>query len=126
MPDWKPEIRQRLAGSKHEPTREAAIVEELAQYLEDCYAELLSSGATEAEAHQRTLAELSGSESLAQELRRSERRGALRATEFGTHRRAENRGGFLQRPNFVRAMFLKQTGISFIAALRPAPGLLPS
>jgi len=29
---------------KLEPTREAAIVEELAQYLEDCYAELLTSG----------------------------------------------------------------------------------
>ncbi|MBO0862023.1 MAG: hypothetical protein J2P21_26735 [Chloracidobacterium sp.] len=39
MPDWKPEIIRRLAGIKLEPAREAAIVEELAQYLEDCYAE---------------------------------------------------------------------------------------
>ena len=31
MPDWKPEIRQRLISLKLEPTREAAIVEELAQ-----------------------------------------------------------------------------------------------
>jgi hypothetical protein len=44
MPDWKPEIRRRLANLKLEPTREAAIVEELAQYLEDFYAELLASG----------------------------------------------------------------------------------
>jgi hypothetical protein len=29
MPDWKPEIRRRLAGLKLEPTREAEIVEEL-------------------------------------------------------------------------------------------------
>jgi hypothetical protein len=41
MPDWKPEIRRRLAGLKLEPTRKAAIVEELAQYLEDRYAEML-------------------------------------------------------------------------------------
>ena len=39
MPDWKYEIGRRLAGVKREPAREAAIVEELAQYLEDYYAE---------------------------------------------------------------------------------------
>jgi hypothetical protein len=49
VPDWKPEIRRRLAGSNLEPTREAAIVEELAQYLEDCYAEMLAAGETEGE-----------------------------------------------------------------------------
>ena len=46
MPDWKHEIRRRLAGVKLEPAREAAVVEELAQYLEDCHAEWLASGAT--------------------------------------------------------------------------------
>jgi hypothetical protein len=45
VPDWKPEIRRRLAGLKLEPTREAAILEELAHHLDDHYAELLSSGA---------------------------------------------------------------------------------
>jgi hypothetical protein len=39
MPDWKCEIRRRLAGVKPEPAREVTIIEELAQYLEDCYAE---------------------------------------------------------------------------------------
>jgi len=39
MPDWKAEIRQRLAGLKLEHRRaKAAIVEELAQHLDDCYA----------------------------------------------------------------------------------------
>jgi len=65
MPDRKAEIRARLVGLQLEPPREATIVEELAQYLDDCYSELLASGATEAEAYQRTLAELSGSELLA-------------------------------------------------------------
>src|SRR5262245_993543 len=59
MPEWKQEIRQRLAGLHLAPTREAAIVEELAAHLEDCYTELLSSGAAEAEAERRTMAELS-------------------------------------------------------------------
>lgn len=64
MPEWKSEISKRLARLRLEPTREAAIVEELAQDLEDCYAESLATGATEAEAYQRTLAELQGSELL--------------------------------------------------------------
>jgi len=48
VPDWKPEIRRRLANLQLAPTREAAIVEELAQYLDDHYAELLAGGASEA------------------------------------------------------------------------------
>jgi hypothetical protein len=43
-PGWKPEIRRRLTNLRLEPTREAAIIEELAQYLDDCHAELLASG----------------------------------------------------------------------------------
>ena len=65
MPDWKAEIRRRLQNLRLEPAREAAIVEELAQYLDDHYAELLADGATEAEAYRQTLTELSGSELLA-------------------------------------------------------------
>jgi len=60
MSDWKAEIRGRLQSLRLTPTREDAIVEELAQYLDDCYAELLAGGATEAEAYRQTLAELSG------------------------------------------------------------------
>ena len=51
MPDWKPEISHRLANLQLAPAREAAIIEELAQYLEDRYAELLADDATEAEAY---------------------------------------------------------------------------
>jgi putative ABC transport system permease protein len=58
VPDWKPQIRQRLANLKLVPTREAAIVEEFANDLDDCYAELLAGGASEAEAYRQTLTEL--------------------------------------------------------------------
>ena len=34
MPDWKPEIRRRLARLKLAPTREATIVEEIVAHLE--------------------------------------------------------------------------------------------
>src|SRR5205085_10623750 len=73
MSEWKPEIRQRLAKLKLEPTREAEIVEELSQHLEDRYAELLAGGLRPAEASRATLAELSESELFQRELRRAER-----------------------------------------------------
>ena len=50
MPDWTKETRQRLADLRLAPTREAEIVEELAQHIDDRYEELLASGVTEAEA----------------------------------------------------------------------------
>jgi predicted permease len=72
MPDWIPEIRQQLLDLKLNPPRESAIVEELAQHLDDYYAELLVGGATEAEAVRATLAELREHEVLAQKLRQVE------------------------------------------------------
>src|SRR6266545_740350 len=87
VPDWKPEIRRRLANLKLEPTREASVVDELAQHLEDCYAELLAGGATPAEAERQTRAELSGSELLQRELRREERQVPQEPIVLGTNRR---------------------------------------
>ena len=59
MPDWKEEIGRRLRTLKLEPVREAEIIEELAQHLEDRYRESLTGGATEAEARHLALEELS-------------------------------------------------------------------
>ena len=42
MSNWKPEIVRRAGPMKLAPTREAEIVEEVAQHLEDRYRELLS------------------------------------------------------------------------------------
>jgi hypothetical protein len=47
---WKAEIRRRLQNLQLEQTREAAIVAELARYLDDYYAESLADGATESDA----------------------------------------------------------------------------
>ena len=44
MTDWKEEIRKLLADLKLAPTREAEIVEELAQHACDRYEELLGVG----------------------------------------------------------------------------------
>ena len=44
MPDWKNEIRARLAGLKLAPARETTIVEEISQHLEDDFQELCARG----------------------------------------------------------------------------------
>src|SRR5262245_18122121 len=84
MPDWRREIERRLEGLKLEPAREAAIIEELAQHLDDCYEDLLAAGASEAEAHRAALTELSERNLLARELQRIERQITQENIVFGT------------------------------------------
>jgi putative ABC transport system permease protein len=70
MPDWKAVVRERLAGLNLNGAREAEIVEELAQDLEDRYSELRARGASESEAELLAQEVLGQSELLAEELRR--------------------------------------------------------
>jgi hypothetical protein len=87
MPDWKSEIRRQLARLQLAPTRENAIVEELAQHLDESYAELLACGVSEAEAQRQVLTELNENDLLARELRRVERQVAPEPIVLGTNRR---------------------------------------
>src|SRR5215475_7493853 len=57
MPDWSQHVRPRLSGLRLSPTREAEIVEELSQHLEDRYRELIAGGASPDEATRLALAD---------------------------------------------------------------------
>lgn len=72
MPDWKEEVRARLARLKLAPAHEAEIVEELAQHLDDVYQRSMRSGATEAEAKSAALNQLAADDLLQKEMRRSQ------------------------------------------------------
>ncbi len=126
MPEWKSEIRRRLANLKLAPTRENATVEELAQYLDDCYEELLAGGATEDEAYRAALAELSESEIFERELRRVERQVSPESIEIGilgTNRRSNMVEDLWQDLHYGARMLMKQPGFTLIAIITLGLGI---
>ena len=84
MPDFKVEIRARLAKIGLSPVREAEIVEELSQHLEDEYERALSCGTSEEEARQQVLEQLNTPDLLQHELKHVEQRGSENPIELGT------------------------------------------
>ena len=56
VPDWGREIRLRLSSVRLSPEREAEIVDELAQHLDDRWRELIAGGESAVEAERLTLA----------------------------------------------------------------------
>lgn len=71
--DWKKYVREHLPPLGLSGAREQEIVEEIAQQLEDAYAEAISRGLTPDQANARANSEISDWNLLAQEIRRAER-----------------------------------------------------
>jgi hypothetical protein len=58
MPDWTEHLRPRLAQLRLSAAREAEIIEELSQHLDERFEELRVGGATEIEARRLAIEEL--------------------------------------------------------------------
>jgi predicted permease len=68
MPEWTDQLRARLAPLALSPAREAEIVEELAQHLDERYAELRAAGSSDGEAQRLAIEELQDHDALARHM----------------------------------------------------------
>ena len=112
MSDWRHAIARRLERLNLPPTREAEVVEELSQHLDDRYRELRAAGASEAKARRDALAELDAAD-LVCELTGVEAR-ATEPLALGAASAAGPLSGLSQDVRFGARLLVKERGASFV------------
>jgi putative ABC transport system permease protein len=121
MHDWKNEIREALSQLALPPLREADIVEELGQHLEDRYEDLLLQGYTEDEAVQKTLSEFRQSEMI-RDLRGLERTYS-EPVALGQEPRSGQTAGLWDDLRYAFRTLLRQPGLTLIVIVTMGLGI---
>src|SRR5215217_2807530 len=107
MPDFKVEIRARLSGLQLSPVREAEIVEELSQHMEEEYERAVSGGASDDVARQQVLEQLSAPDLLGHQLKHIERGVSQQPLAPGAESKSNLFGDLTQDIRYALRMLAK-------------------